>query len=61
MHGMLGMILEPPLMMKYGIFESSRAALVRVAGVGIPPGLMGMPFMQVTFPITRYSASAGPV
>ena len=47
--------------MKYCIPESCRAAMVRVAGVGMPPGLMGMPFMQLTLPLTSSSASAGPV
>ncbi|CDF31052.1 putative uncharacterized protein [Methanoculleus sp. CAG:1088] len=48
-------------MIRNGILESSRAALVKVAGVGMFPGFIGMPFMQVTLPITRNSASAGPV
>ena len=41
--------------------DSSSAAFVRVAGVGMPPGLMGMPFMQVVFPLMRSSASAAGV
>ena len=43
------------------MLERSRAAFVSVAGVGMPPGLMGMPFMQETLPLTRISASAAGV
>ena len=35
--------------------------MVRVAGVGIPPGLIGIPFMQVVLPLTSISASAAGV
>ena len=35
--------------------------MVRVAGVGMPPGLIGIPFMQMVFPHASISASAGPV
>ena len=43
------------------MLDSLSAAIVRVAGVGIPPGLIGIPFMQVVFPLTRISASAAGV
>lgn len=35
--------------------------MVSVAGVGMPPGLIGMPFMQSVLPQDSNSASAGPV
>ncbi len=48
-------------MIMYGMLDSSSAACVSVAGVGIPPGFMGMPFMQTVLPRTRSSASAAGV
>ena len=41
--------------------ERFRAAMVSVAGVGMPPGLIGIPFIQTVFPSTRSSASAAGV
>ncbi len=43
------------------MLERLSAAFVSVAGVGIPPGLIGIPFMQVVFPLIRISASAAGV
>ncbi len=53
--------MHPPLIIYAGIPDNSRAAMVSVAGVGIPPGLMGIPSMQRVLPHTSISASAAGV